>query len=162
MVPVAQIPKTINGKTQINGKMHRYMLRDNFLKRKYDDLLARVNGGIDSIRVELKALTQKQIENEIILIIERVTESNEDVNIHTSFLDLGISSIQMIQIKVALESRFMGKLGDIAVFRHSSVKGLTSYIYRSVLNNEISIPTKKVDQIDLTSAETRMRSMLQA
>lgn len=118
------------------------MLRDNFLNREYDDLLERIDRSMDSIRTELTDFTRQQIENQIILTIKRITDSPEEVDIYTNFLDLGITSIQMIQIKVAVEALFKHKIGNTLVFRHKNVKDLAIYIFWNVFNRNASMPTE--------------------
>lgn len=158
VVPVGQIEKILIIKIQ------RYMLRNNFLKEEYDNLLERIDQSMDSIRTELTNFTRKQIENEIILIIKRITESSEKVDIYTNFLDLGITSIQMIQIKVAVEELFEHEIGNTFVFRQHSVKDLAVYIFWNVLNNNASMPVKTNESpvVSFKPSKARMRGFLEA
>lgn len=165
-LPTDELDKVLTGQIEISltNKIQHDMLRVNFLNREYDELLERIDRSMDSIRTELTDFTRQQIENQIILTIKRITNSPEEVDIYTNFLDLGITSIQMIQIKVAVEALFKHEIGNALVFRHKNVKELAIYIYWNVFNRNASMPTEvsKVNEGGLILENTGVRSMLEA
>jgi acyl-CoA synthetase (AMP-forming)/AMP-acid ligase II/acyl carrier protein len=155
VIAVDKIPKTTSGKPQ------RYLLRDNFVDGKYDDFLMELKTGIDSITAKLKKLSQQQIENKIIPIVEQIT-GVEDVNVSTNFFDIGFTSIKTIQLKASLEELFMEKIDDMVFFKHTNTKDLAKYIFTDVLKNDKGKTVINSSLESTSSAKARMGKLLRS
>lgn len=155
VIAVDKIHKTTSGKPQ------RYLLRDNFLRGEYDEFLKEFDEGTKLIKSKLKKLTQQQIENIIIPIVKQIT-GIDDVNIGTNFFDLGIKSIQAVQIKVLLEEVFMEKMNDVALFKYTNTNELAEYIFTDILKNHTGTNVEVDNEKNKSSAKSRMGRLLKS
>ncbi|WP_431165610.1 non-ribosomal peptide synthetase [Tenacibaculum halocynthiae] len=155
VIAVDKIHKTTSGKPQ------RYMLRDNFFKGKYDEFIEEVRQEKKLIKEELKELSKQQVENKIISVIKNVTEI-DFIDINTNFFDLGITSIQTVQVKVILEELFMEQIEEVILFKYTNIRELSEYFYKDVLKNknEIENISKNIEREN--SAKSRMQRLLKS
>ena len=155
VIAIDRIPKTTSGKPQ------RYLLRDNFLSGKYNKFLKEYEEGIGLIKAAIKKLTQRQVENKIIPVVEQIT-GIDNINITTNFFDLGIKSLQAVQIKVSLEGLFMEKIDDVALFKYTNTKELAAYIFTDIIKNNLRTTGTDDDEINMISAKARMGKLLKS
>ncbi len=155
VIAVDKIHKTTSGKPQ------RYLLRDNYLNGEYNTFLEEYVACENLIKVNLKKLTQQQIESKIISLMKHTTGIN-DINIRTNFFDLGIKSIQALQIKVCLEEFFMEKMDDVVLFKYTNTKELAEHIFRDVLKNDSNNMNIVEDKENRSSAKARMGKLLKS
>lgn len=155
VIAVDKILKTTSGKPQ------RYLLRDNYFRGAYDEFTQAYQEELQKIKSNLKNLTHQQIENKIIPVLTHIT-GVEDINVKTNFFDLGISSIQAVQVKVSLESLFMEKMDDVVLFKYTNTKELAAYIFADVLKNNDEVEMASTQAENRNSAKARMGRLLKS
>lgn len=126
----------------------------------YNEFIDEVNRDFGIIKSELKKLTQHQVENKVIPMIKNIT-GIDDINTRTNFFDLGMTSIQTVQLKVTLEEAFMEKVDDVALFKHTNVNELAEYICTDILKSDHIVTTKE-EAGNVNSAKSRMSKLLKS
>ena len=94
-------------------------------------------------------------------MIKNVTEI-DFIDINTNFFDLGITSIQTVQVKVILEELFMEQIEEVILFKYTNIRELSEYFYKDVLKNknEIENISKNIERKN--SAKSRMQRLLKS
>lgn len=151
IVKVPKIPKTTSGKIQ------RYVLRNNYFNGSYNTFLSELEEIIQRQKLQIKQLTKEEIEQQILKTISDILDRN-DLTSTVNFFDLGITSLQVMQLKGNLESYIEEDLDEVIFFRHTSAKDLSEYIYNELLHNKKVVSTER--STDLSSAKARMKQLL--
>ena len=152
VVKVPKIPKTTS------GKIRRYMLRENYFKGEYDQLLTEVDKMIQKKKSQIKQLTKVEIEQKIIKTIATIS-THHGLNNRINFFDLGLTSLQVMQLKGHLESYIDEDLDEVAFFKHTTAEALSEYIYSELLHQTKT--TVAIEGItDLSAAKSRMKRLL--
>ncbi|XLS30265.1 non-ribosomal peptide synthetase [Flavobacteriaceae bacterium M23B6Z8] len=154
IIAVDKIHKSTSGKPQ------RYLMRENFLKGFYNVFLEKVEARKTHLKSELKKLTMPQIELKLIDIIQEITELN-NIKATTNFFDLGITSIQTVRIKLAIEDHFLTKVDDVIMYKYTNTRDLAQYIASDILEIESKSETK-MSSLNLSSAKSRMGKLLKS
>jgi acyl-CoA synthetase (AMP-forming)/AMP-acid ligase II/acyl carrier protein len=117
VIPVSHIPKTTSGKIQ------RAQLVDAYLDGKFDSLLAKVTPkistdetvGDDLVIAELSAICKEFAGGRIITADDNLFE-------------IGISSLTLTEIVLALDERYPGKVDINNLFDYPTIRELAEYI----------------------------------
>ena len=151
MIKVPRIPKTTSGKIQ------RYVLRENYFKGDYDTFLEELEEIIQRQKAQIQQFTREEIESKILETLNTLLNVN-DLTVSVNFFDLGITSLQVMQLKGHLESYIEEDLDEVIFFRYTNAKDLSEYIYNELLHDTAVVSTERT--VDLSSAKARMRQLL--
>lgn len=151
-IKVARIPKTTSGKIQ------RYVLRENYLKGDYNVFISELEEIIQKKKSQIRELTKEEIEQQVLKMIGSILHAN-DLTSHANFFDLGVTSLQVMQLKGHLESYIDEDLDEVIFFKHTNAADLSAYIYTELLHHStVAVATEKAT--DLSSAKSRMKKLL--
>lgn len=152
IIRVDNIPKTTSGKVQ------RYVLRDDYLKGKFNDFLVEFNEILEREKSKIRLLSKLDIERKILNTMSQILNL-DDLHNHVNFFDLGITSLQIMQLKGHIESFIHEDIDEVIFFQHTTADALSEYLFSDVLqNSQKSLSLEK--EIDLSSAKSRMKKLL--
>lgn len=151
IIKVPKIHKTTSGKIQ------RYVLRDNYFKGHYDAFLSELEEIIQKQKIQIQQFTREEIEREILETLSSLLNVN-DLTSNINFFDLGITSLQVMQLKGHLESYVEEDLDEVIFFKYTNAKDLSEYIYNELLHNIAVVTSERTT--DLSSAKARMKQLL--
>ncbi|WP_103071997.1 non-ribosomal peptide synthetase [Aquimarina sediminis] len=151
IIKVNKIPKTTSGKVQ------RYVLRDNYFDGAYDDFLIQFETESKKLKSQIKKLSREEIEKQILATVEDLFTIDNLTNT-SNFFDLGVTSLQIMQLKGSLESFIDEDLDEVTFFKHTTAKDLSEYIYVELLHNTTADIKQEVT--DLSSAKARMKLLM--
>lgn len=152
VIKVPRIPKTTSGKIQ------RYILRDNYLKGDYNESLSEVEEISKRQKSQIRELTVEEIEQQLLKMIGSIMNLS-DITSQVNFFDLGITSLQVMQLKGHLESYIDEDLDEMIFFKYTNAKELSTYIHTELLHHStMTVVAEKT--ADLSSAKSRMKKLL--
>jgi len=152
VIKVPRIPKTTSGKIQ------RFVLRDSYLKGEYDEFISALEVITAKQKSQIRELTQEEIEQEVLKMIGSILNMN-DLTSQVNFFDLGITSLQVMQLKGHLESYIAEDLDEVVFFKYTNAKDLSTYIYHELLHHStVGVAAERT--ADLSSAKSRMKKLL--
>lgn len=128
VVPVDHIPTTTSGKVQ------RFEILNKYNQGVYDDIIKGMellDGSLSNIRESLN--TQKDIQNNIVKIWERVVGNAIPLDINDNFFESGANSLLISQIGNELQKEYNG-VTVMDLFNYPTVSKLSSYI-KELINN---------------------------
>lgn len=151
VIAVDKILKTTSGKIQ------RFLLVEEYLQGKYDEFIKKIEAENNDIKLEFKKLSKRQIEEEILKLVRNLFDI-QDFAVTSNFFDFGLTSIQLTHLKVNIESFLFDELDEVILFKYTSVKDLSEYLYNDILNiNTVN----NTEQVDRSLSKNRMRRLIQ-
>lgn len=154
-IQVPKIPKTTSGKVQ------RYVLRENYLKGEYNAIISELEAIKQKQKSQIRELTKEEVEQKVLTTISSILNMDE-LTSHVNFFDLGITSLQVMQLKGHLESYLDEDLDEVIFFKHTNAKDLSEYIYTELLQDSREVVAADTEErtADLSSAKSRMKNLL--
>ncbi|MEI4803295.1 amino acid adenylation domain-containing protein [Bacillus sp. FJAT-51639] len=124
VIPIRQIPKTTSGKVQ------RYQLAKDYLEKKYEDISNDLKKLISSNDEQFKEETEsnKKIDIERIKQVFLSVLKINEVDVNGRYFEMGISSIQLVQIAEAIENELNISLEVSDFFENPTISLLTKSI----------------------------------
>ena len=122
VIPVDKIPKTTSGKIQ------RTRLADAYLEGEFDEVLQQLSGWLDRD----SGPTQETTDDEILHAIHKICREalpGKEFSIHDSLLEVGASSLALIEIYTALDDMFPGRLDVTDLAEHPSIASLGKLLH---------------------------------
>ncbi len=125
VVPVKKIPKTTSGKVQ------RTLLAENYLTGVYDEVVGRLKAltseGTESLR---HAKHDDEVVDSIMQICQEALP-DESFSIHDNLLELGASSLALVEIHAGLDELYPEKIEITDLVEHPTIAGLAELIRRN-------------------------------
>jgi acyl-CoA synthetase (AMP-forming)/AMP-acid ligase II/acyl carrier protein len=146
-VAVDRIPKTTSGKIQ------RYVLSEEYQQGKYDEFIKEVALCNMALQKTARNLSQKQIEEKILVLLKELFDIT-DPGLTSNFFDLGLTSLQIVKLKVNIESFLFKELDEIALFKYNNIKELSAYICTDVIKTTTT-PASEQKSTPLSSDRIR-------
>lgn len=157
VVPTKSIPKTTSGKVQ------RYVLKKQFLEGEFDDALAATGQPrqlskhptktAESSSPSANSLAAIQQWIHQFVLAEAKLDSLDD---NTSFFDLGIPSLRLIDIQETVEKHFAVRLPDTSALDYPTVNGLAGCVHEELhqaTNDETLSGDKATNAHELTTGQ---------
>ena len=125
VVPVKKIPKTTSGKVQ------RTLLAENYLTGVYDEVVGRLKAltseGTESLR---HAKHDDEVVDSIMQICQEALP-DESFSIHDNLLELGASSLALVEIHAGLDELYPEKIEITDLVERPTIAGLAELIRRN-------------------------------
>lgn len=122
IIPIRKIPKTTSGKVQ------RYVLSEQYINGEYkalsDELAKSIKEYINSRK---RRDPRTELEGVILKICREVLKS-EDMDVHDRFMEIGLNSLQMVQITEQIEISLDKKLNITDMFSYPTISELAGYL----------------------------------
>ena len=118
VIPIRKVPKTTSGKVQ------RSSLGDSFVVGEYDDL-------IKQLSPKINAQPEENDANEIVTQIKKVCAEalpDKTFTVDDSLLELGASSLALVEIHSGLDEMFPGKIEITDLVDHSTISQLAVFL----------------------------------
>jgi acyl transferase domain-containing protein/acyl carrier protein len=93
----------------------------------------------DHIGPAPRALTERELGQRVRRVVEDML--GREVELHTSFLELGLTSLTLVRIRLRLERELSRPLSDVDLFEHPTVAALAAYLVSSGPQARRDVPT---------------------
>ena len=123
VIPISKVPKTTSGKIQ------RSALADDYQAGMYDETLA-----------QLRELAKQNFSNEVIEQGDEVLNSIKQIckealpdktfTIHDSLLEVGASSLALVEIHTGLDELYPGKIEITDLVEHPTIQDLANFLHQ--------------------------------
>ena len=140
-----------------SGKVQRFLLVEEYLKGKYNSFIKEVESENDLFKLTFKKLSKKQVEEKILKLMDSLFDM-KDLAVTSNFFDFGLTSAQLVHLKVNIESFLFEELDEVVLFKYTNVKDLSEYLYNGILNIN-SVNTEPVNHSFSVDAESINRSL---
>ncbi len=120
VVPIKKVPKTTSGKVQ------RSALADLFINGEFDDVLQTL-APARSVNVQADQVSDDEVVNAIKKVCQEAL-SEKTFSIDDSLLEIGASSLSLVEIHSGLDELYPGKIEITDLVDHPSIADLAKYI----------------------------------
>lgn len=141
-----------------SGKVQRFLLVEEYLQGRYNSFIKEVASENDLLKLEFKKLSKKQVEEKILKLMDSLFNM-KDLAVTSNFFDFGLTSAQLVHLKVNIESFLFEELDEVVLFKYTNVKDLAEYLYNGILNVNSVSHTEPVDHSFSVDAESINRSL---
>lgn len=131
VIPVPTIPKTTSRKIQ------RYVLRNNYLEGKYDEVLEEIDR-LQRTQCPSKPSLNPAAMRELVGHTFREVLGKSSVGDDENFFDLGGDSIRAVQVKIKLQKILEKEIDDAAIFKYPTIHSLTDFLSSAETEGELS------------------------
>lgn len=142
VIPVRRIPKTTSGKVQ------RFKLAQSYERGEFDEILQALSKEARAASDSQKAaLTPDDVERKLIGICQHILNT-ESVGAEESFFDIGVTSLQLVQIVEQLEQQFGIRIEVTDFFSYPSIAQLAAYISSRNLTESEAVRSRERQAAD--------------
>ncbi len=122
VIPIKKVPKTTSGKLQ------RSVLADEYLKGVYDEAIAQ----LEKLNNKSQDVSVAEQGDAVINAIKQICKDalpDKNFSIHDSLLELGASSLALVEIHTGLDELYPGKVEITDLVEHPTIFDLANYLH---------------------------------
>ncbi|UED72997.1 non-ribosomal peptide synthetase [Brevibacillus sp. DP1.3A] len=122
VIPIRRIPKTTSGKVQ------RFKLAESYEQGEFQEVLQSLaEATLTALESQKRALPSDDVEKKLIRICQHILKV-QSIDTEDSYFDIGVTSMQLVQIVEQLESQFGIRMEVADFFSYPTIAKLAAYI----------------------------------